>query len=74
MKILTKYNLDDTVYFMEANKIQSGVIISIKLTLNKMPTVIHYAVEGSDTHRSFTESDIFSTKEDLIKSLLKHIS
>lgn len=73
MKIETKYNINDIVYFLYDNKIQSGAITRINIS------VLHDAhseeydarsiVPGRGEFINLKTDMLFKTKEDLIASL-----
>lgn len=84
MKIETKYDIGDEVYYIEDGKIKksqiSGVDISAKeikdLFVPKKPklfnleTITYYIISFGVT-KVMLENEIFKTKEDLIKSLME---
>lgn len=81
MEIKTKYNINDEVYFINGNKITHNKITSIDISIyerkNVVKQIIKYTIDlGNifgrricDTFTSRNEEEIFSTKEELIKSL-----
>lgn len=74
MNIQTKYNYKDTVYYLKDDKIMSGKIASVEFfQFEKEPVLITYGlypkIEGDD-YQEFYESKLFSTKQELINSLL----
>lgn len=81
MEIKTKYNIHDYVYFIHGNKITykkiSDINIYIKVGFNKeVITLIEYTIDLEnntgrlgDNYTTRLESDIYSSKEELIKSL-----
>ncbi len=84
MEIKTKYNIGDEVYFIHGNKITHNKItridISIREERNKNVIIprIEYTIDLgfktgkiSDTLTSRIEFDIYSTKEELIKSIVE---
>lgn len=70
MKVETKYNTNQTVYFMHENKIKSGeiAVINIKLVANDNSINITYKIFNYQND-TFAESKIFSTKEELLDYL-----
>ena len=70
MKVETKYNANQTVYFMHENKIKSGeiAVINIDIVANDNSTNITYQI-FSYQNDTFTESEIFSTKKELLEYL-----
>jgi hypothetical protein len=71
MKIETKYNIGDEVWFynMDYAWLEKQKIINIKVELIKGCPDIRYKTEYSGW---FSESHIFKSKEDFIKSLDNH--
>lgn len=70
MTIETKYNIGDEVWFILGNKARQGKILGI--TFNKLGNSLicyYYNVSVGVSHGSFNESDLFPTKEELLKSL-----
>ena len=70
MKVETKYNANQTVYFMHENKIKSGeiAVINIDIVANDNATNITYRIFNYQND-TFTESEIFSTKKELLEYL-----
>ena len=70
MKVETKYNANQTVYFMHENRIKSGeiAIINIEIVANDNTTNITYRIFNYQND-TFTESEIFSTKKELLEYL-----
>ena len=66
MTIPTKAEIGDKVYFLKNNKINSGTIDSIYLTLKKDKKTIEYFVGAA----ALEENDIFVLSSDLIDDLL----
>ena len=83
MEIKTKYNIGDEVYFIHGNKIIHNKITRIDISIRKernekvIPRIEYTIDLGfrtgkiSDTLTSRIEFDIYSTKEDLIKSIVE---
>lgn len=72
MKLETKFNLRQKVYFMWGNKVQSLQIdsISVKaIALGGGEEEIEISYKLNGLTNSFDESDLFATKEELLKSL-----
>lgn len=81
MEIKTKYNIGDEVYFIHNNKIThnkiSNIDIYIKLSRDKKEILlIEYTIDLElstgrlgDNYATRLESALYSTKEELIKSL-----
>lgn len=80
MEIKTKYNINDEVYFIHGNKIRHNKIIRIDITIyeedDKVIPRIKYTIDLGiktgrvcDTITSREEKEVFSTKEELFKTL-----
>lgn len=78
MTITTKYNIGDTVWFMEDNRASFGSVINIEaLRQNKVDYVCNeikrdvYGVKPSDRDAVFqmSESYVFPSKQELLASL-----
>ena len=70
MKVETKYNANQTVYFMHENRIKSGeiAIINIEIVANDNTTNIAYRIFNYQND-TFAESEIFSSKKELLEYL-----
>jgi len=70
MKVETKYNANQTVYFMHENRIKSGeiAIINIDIVTNDNTTNIAYRIFNYQND-TFAESEIFSSKKELLDYL-----
>ncbi len=70
MKVETKYNVNQTVYFMHENKIKSGEIAVIKIEVvandNSIRTTYKIFNYQND---AFAEGEIFSSKKELLDYL-----
>lgn len=71
MKIETKFNIDDEVFFLSNNKLYKNKILSINIYVKCEKTHIEYWMELSKeiTRQYVKEEEVFATKEDLLKSL-----
>lgn len=77
MKINIKYNVGDKVWYFKEElipldsspKIEKGIVESILLLIDKDTSSLSYSLEKSQ--RVFNECDLFTTKEELLKSLKK---
>jgi hypothetical protein len=67
MKIETKYNIGDEVWFRRGHLVVKGTITDIFLFKNEGKIVIGYGINDYD--HALTESQLFPTKEELLKSL-----
>lgn len=65
----TKYNIGDEVWFILRDKAQQGIILSITFYKVGYKVGHYYNVQIGVSHGSFNESDLFRTKEELLKSL-----
>ena len=73
MKIETKYNIGDEVWFMHDNRVKSAIIIKIKAVIEKD---MNSSALVQDTWyylynypNPYIECRLFTTKEELLKSL-----
>jgi len=71
MKIETKYNIDDTVYFIHAGQIQELKVAVVKFStmVNKNGSSVYYALNRY-TDQAY-ESDLYPTKEEAGKAWLE---
>lgn len=70
MEIKTKFNIGDTVYFLDNNIINKKKITGMNIyTDAKKKTRIAYEI--GDNY--FSENQIYTSAEDIIKKLLKNI-
>lgn len=72
MKFETKYNIGDTVYFMKGNRIQEGHIKDIIYTYNGIPNERYCIKEDHICYPQYHVTSLFSTKEELISTLLNN--
>lgn len=78
MDIVTKANIDETVYFMKRNKICEGVVQEINIKVHNTGTeeklIVQYKMMLSNSRvidtDFYTESKIFMTDENLVNDLL----
>lgn len=68
MIIETKYNIGDTVFYMVENIIYEGIVIEISISKIGGNITYLYQVGTDGTYSVFSESCIFSTKEELLKN------
>ena len=66
MKIETKYNIGDEVWVMYYNSPHTFEINKVLIIHDYNETIIQYKVKGC---KYFFESEIFPTKEELLKAL-----
>lgn len=73
MTIETKFNIDQEVWFIMKNKPQVAKVKAIGYYLENLPSEIKYWIDknpcGSQYTTCFYESDLFPSKESLLKSL-----
>lgn len=71
MKVESKFDIGDTVFYILNNKVNSGMItlvnISVKESFNTTYTDVLYRVNNQDI--DYREEKLFPTKEELLKSL-----
>ena len=67
MKIETKYDIGQEVWFRKGHLVVKGTITDIFLFKHEGKIVIGYGINDYD--HALTESQLFSTKEELLKSL-----
>lgn len=75
MKIETKYNIGDEVWFIRDNKVQSLKITQLNVLMSLLPKTdgygceINQVVDYGDRRTVLAEYECFPTKEELLKSL-----
>ena len=74
MKIETKYNINQEVWFIEDNKVKNEEILKLTFTKDGSNESVFYyfkekSMNTSNWERSRKESEVFATKEELINSL-----
>ena len=67
MKIETKYDIGQEVWFRKGHLVVKGCITDIFLFKQEGKIVIGYCINDYD--HALTESQLFPTKEELLKSL-----
>lgn len=65
MTIETKYNIGDNVWVINAPKCKQSIVHIIKIIKTPFDTHIEYFIAG----KWRDEREVFSTKEELLKSL-----
>ncbi len=68
MTIETKYNIGDEVWFYDEG-IELALCAKIVFAIKDEENELSYYIEGVITSRYVLESEIFPTKEELLKSL-----
>jgi|JI10StandDraft_1071094.scaffolds.fasta_scaffold742979_3 hypothetical protein len=71
MELKTKFNVNDIVWFMEKNKPVEEKIWNIEISIGNNPRIkyIFFNNRNNESHRVMMEKEVFSTKEELLKSL-----
>ena len=73
MKIETKLNIKDECYFLFCNKVKTGIVKDIQISVLKEKMYIKYSILFKDCDKTETkiylEEDIFKTKQELLNSL-----
>jgi hypothetical protein len=69
MDIKTKYNINDDLYYMEANRVNTLTVLSISINIDKNKKEIFYHSKIGVYNYTHEEHKLFKTKEELIKSL-----
>ena len=74
MKIETKFNIGDTVYYNHMHKIIKAKIVESTIVKNGKECYISYYLEenknGKKRYVTSKEEDIFSNKKDALKSII----
>ena len=69
MTIGTKYNIGDEVWFRTLKFNKKAKVIGVTINLREDGVIIEYGLERKGYYYQRRESDLFPTKEELIKSL-----
>jgi hypothetical protein len=70
MNIETRYNINNTVYFLHNNKVWEGTVKKISITVENNSLVIVYKVQYNDwKYKSLKQSQAYNTKQELLDSL-----
>lgn len=73
MKIETKLNVSDECYFLNNNKVKTGLVKDIQISVLKEKMYIKYSILFKDCDKEeskiFLEENIFKTKQELLDSL-----
>lgn len=70
MEIKCKYKLNTEVWFMHNNKAINGNIVKVTATVESENSQIRYKVKiGIGKYKNLGEAALFSSKENLLKSL-----
>ena len=72
MKVETKYNLNQEVWFIEDDEVVKDIVLEIDYNINLTEESIRYYFKENkgDLFRRFKkENKVFTTKEELINSL-----
>lgn len=73
MKIETKLDVENECYFLHNNKVKTGFIKDIQISVLTEKMYIKYSVLFKDCDKAetkiFLEEDVFKTKQELLNSL-----
>ena len=71
MKIETKYNIGDEVWFMDANRPIKGIVIKLDIDVSSKGDwyIEHYRVKAAGCPHFKVGQSLFPTKEELLKNL-----
>lgn len=74
MKIETRFNVDDNVYFMHENRVASAQVAVVQVHSHKpygdrVVTGTKYYLKNSGTSNGYMEDALFASKEELLNSL-----
>lgn len=71
MEAKTKYNIGDKVYYLSNNAIECEYIdfITIEVNINNIVRVVYRIKKSDNSYKWRTENKLFSTKEELLKTL-----
>lgn len=74
MKIETRFNVDDNVYFMHDNRVATGRVAAVQVYAykpynDKVVTGTKYYLKNSGKSDGYMEDALFASKEELLKSL-----
>ena len=74
MKIETRFNVDDNVYFMHENRVATGQIAVVQVYAHKpyndkVVTGTKYYLKNSGKSDGYMEDALFASKEELLNSL-----
>ena len=74
MKIETRFNVDDEVYFMHENKVASAQVATVHVYTHKplgdrVVISTKYYLKHSGKSDGYMEDALFASKEELLKSL-----
>ena len=74
MKIETRFNVDDNVYFMHENRVATAQVATVQVYTHKphgdrVVTGIKYYLKHLGKSDGYMEDALFASKEELLKSL-----
>lgn len=77
MKVETKFNIGDTIYFMNKNKVVEGTVLSISINITNNDAVFKYKVDMKRDEKYTNyhpakyiyEEDAYADKESLLNAL-----
>ena len=67
MKIETKFNIGDKVYYMYDNNICKGTVDHLSISITRGSNTINYFISTN----WYKEKDVYKTKDDIIEKLIK---
>lgn len=74
MKIETRFNVDDNVYFMHENRVATGQVAVVQVYAHKpyndeVVTGTKYYLKNSGKSDGYMEEELFASKQELLNSL-----
>lgn len=74
MKIETRFNVDDNVYFMHENSVATGQVAVVQVYAHKpyndeVVTGTKYYLKNSGKSDGYMEEELFASKQELLNSL-----
>ena len=74
MKVETKFNVDDIVYFMHENRVATGQVAVVQFHAHKpyndkVVTGTKYYLKNSGKSDGYMEDALFASREELLNSL-----
>ncbi|MFJ1492430.1 hypothetical protein [Capnocytophaga canis] len=74
----SKFNLGDRVYFLQKNKVTTGVVLEIKIIAREIDlqsTLINYRVgEPHSFAQTAKEEELYTSKEELLNDIKQQIN
>ena len=69
MKIETRYNIGDSVWFLFSNKVELGKVSAIKTFTTETASYDSYNIDLGDNKAANNIEKLFTTKDELLKTL-----